>query len=284
MHTRITDVFFRDHKAIPLKERSMKFLYRYFGPTEYALDTIAHRKLYFSRPSSFNDPYDCRPKFSLFSCKNDPEEVWYRYFFLLAKYQHPGLSDDVARRNADAAILEGKHRDNNWLLKSDEALRKSHDEATPRVCCFSRSPRNNMMWAHYADNHKGVVLQFNKSIMLDGFETYKGHSVEYYSQHIPLEQYVSVMEEAEGDPTAYFRLIYGSKSCEWSSEDEERFFSSEVYVTYPEDMLTGLIFGSETPSNFQNLISQAISGWSSVPKLFKEYPVKSNIKPYFKLI
>jgi len=263
----------------------MYFLYRYLGNQEYIFDTIFNKRLYCSNPKNFNDPYDCRPKFSLLSCKNEPDEVWRNYYIQLEKVNHPSLTDDEIIKLAEAKFLKGEHRNDEWLIEEDLAIRKAHHDGSPRICCFSRSPRNAMMWAFYANNHKGVVLQFNKSILRDECDWYKGHSVDYYSRYITLKKYVNTMNEAiQGDCTAYYRLIFGSKSCEWSNEQEERFFSSVEYLKYPEEMLTGILFGSNTPENLQDSIIQELSRWRTKPRLFKENLLRSGIKLNFKTI
>ena len=265
----------------------MKFLYRYYGCLDYALDTITKRRLYFSAPSNFKDPFDCLPKFSLFFCKREPEDIWKRYFFLLAKAQYPGISDDEARKHADAAITKGKYRDKLWLHKADEEIKKSIADhiSTLRVCCFSRSPRNAMMWAHYANNHKGLVLQFKNSAMLDDRGSFKGFEVDYYRQPIPLRRYVEAMEATEnGDNVAFARLILCSKSYEWQTEEEMRFFSRKKYVPYSETMLTGILFGSECTVHWQDRISTALSTWTSKPKFFKEDSSITSPKLCFKLL
>jgi len=252
----------------------------------FVLDAIANRKLHFSPPSNFKDPFDCRPKFSLLFCKKDPEEDWKRFFFLLAKFQYGGISDDEARKHADAAILRGKHRNKRWLREADEEIIKVLAECVtpPRICCFSKSPRNPMMWAHYANNHKGIVLQFKTSYMLDDGASYRGFEVDYYRQPIPLKRYVESMEDSlRCDPLAFARLIYCSKSHEWASEEEVRFFSQKTYATYPEAMLTGILFGGECPRHWQDLTYKLLSMWVSKPRIFKEDGSVSSVKLCFRI-
>jgi|GEM_PF-1811635 len=262
---------------------TMTFLYQYHKRLDYALDTIANKRLYFCAPSDFNDPFDCRPKFSLLFHRNEPEDVWRRYFFLLVKYQYPDISDEEACKQADVALLKGKHRNKQWLREADEGNRKALKDTFLRICCFSKSPRNAMMWAHYADNHKGVVLQFKESYMYDNGASYGGFNVEYYRRPIPLKRYVKAMEETErGDITAFARLIYCSKSYEWQTEEEVRFFSQKRYVPYSETMLTGILFGSESTVHWQDHIYTALSKWASKPIFFKEDGSISSTKLCFK--
>ena len=192
----------------------MNLLYRYFGSLDEVLDTLSNRRLFFSSPFNFKDPFDCRPKFSLVSCKWEPEDAWRRYFLVLAKLENPGISDDEAKRRADGAIREKKHRDDNWLRESDVGIKQAllDHMLKVRICCFSKSPRNSMMWAHYANNHAGLVLQFRKSAMRDDAGELREFDVGYY-RRIPLSRYVQAMEDAQkSDNIAFNRLMLCSKA------------------------------------------------------------------------
>lgn len=264
----------------------MTFLYRYYGRFEFVIDAIANKRLYFSPPSDFNDPFDCQPKFSLQFCKNDPEEDWNRYFFILAKNQFPNIPDSEAQKHADAAIIKKKHKDLQWLREADENIKKTLvEQVTPlRICCFSKSPRNPMMWAHYANNHKGIVLQFKVSDMLcHESGAYKGFEVEYYSVPISLRRYVTAMEHTiNGDPLAFARLTYCSKPQEWGGEEEVRFFSQNSHVSFPEHMMTGILFGKGCPAHWQDTTHTLLSMWNSRPKVFNEDGSISSVKLCFR--
>ena len=267
-------------------EKAMRFLYRYYGELDYALDTIVNNRLHFAAPTDFEDPFDCRPKFALSFCKRQPDSIWRRYFTILAKEQYPGISDNEARQHAEAAIETGIHQDKLWLREADEEIRRSCAEhiSDLRVCCFSKSPRNAMMWAHYADNHRGLVLQFKSSAMQDDVGLSEGFEVEYFRQPIPLRRHVVAMEATiDGDNVAFARLILCSKSYEWRTEEEVRFFSRNTYVPYSEEMLTGILLGSECPVHWQDHIYGALSTWSSRPTVFKEDSSISSIKLCFRL-
>jgi hypothetical protein len=266
----------------------MLFLYKYYSSFDFVLDTIINKRLYFSCPNDFNDPFDCRPKFSLIRCKNYDIKDWKDYLSILAKEEYPGISDVKSLKHADAALKKGLHQDKNWLVKSDKSVSQVLNEELNvfRICCFTRTPRNQMMWAHYANNHKGIVLQFRSSYMLDVKSgTFKGFSVDYYSKHISLKRYVDSMKEAlQGDDLAFSRFMYCSKSIEWAQEEEIRFFSNDTYMRYPEKMLTGILLGSNCPSHLEDLVHKVLSSWINKPKIYKEDVSKSSIKMYFKLV
>lgn len=266
----------------------MLFYYKYYGNFEFLLDTLINKRLYFSCPNNFNDPFDCRPKFSLELCKNEDIGDWKEYFSILAKEENPGISDVEAMAHAETAINKGLHRNKEWLIKSDQDASEVLDEEIKdvRICCVTRTPRNQMMWAHYADNHKGIVLQFGSSFMFDIVsETFKGFDVDYYSKHIPLKRYLTAIHETlNGDDHAFSRFMFCSKSIEWKQEEEIRFFSNNTYVSYPEEMVTGILFGSDCPSYRIDMVAKVLSSWNEKPKLYKEDESQKLIKIYFKLI
>lgn len=259
------------------------YVYRYYSNFEYVLDTVVNRRIYFPSPEELNDPFDCRPKFSLLHCKNDPEADWKLYLSYLAKCEYKGISDDEAYKHADAAINKNLHKDNKWLSDADKSIKDSIGECLKdfRICSFSKSPRNQMMWAHYADDHKGIVLQFRASDFRD-----RVFDIDYYKQPIPLKKYVDAIKKtAEDDETAFAQLTWCSKSDEWSGEDEVRSISRNKYNEYPEEMLTGILIGSECPSHRIVLLLKSISSWKKKPKIFKEAPERSSlIKRYFSLL
>ena len=105
----------------------MRFLYKYYSNFNFVLDTIINKRLYFSSPNDFNDPFDCRPKFSLIRCKNDNIEDWRDFLSILAKEEYPGISDDESLEHAEAALIKGLHHDNEWLLKSEHYDSQVHN-------------------------------------------------------------------------------------------------------------------------------------------------------------
>ena len=266
----------------------MRFLYRYYGNFDFLLDTIINKRLYFSYPKDFNDPFDCHPKFSLVRCKNDNIVDWKEYLSILAKEENPDISDFEAMKHAEAAINKGLYKDREWLFKSDQYASEVLDEAIKniRICCFTRNPRNQMMWAHYADNHKGIALQFRSSYMFDvNSGTFRGFAVDYYSNHISLKRYLEAIKQTlNGDDLAFSRFMYCLKSIEWEQEEEIRFFSNHTYMAYPEKMLTGILLGSNCPQYREDLVHKVLTSWNDKPKIYKEDVDHSSIKIYFKLV
>lgn len=193
----------------------MPFLYRYFGNIDYALDVIINKRLYFSLQSEFNDPFDCLPKFSFISCKNDGVEHWKELLAILARYENPKIGEIELQNNIKSTLQGNNHPTIEWLKNSDierdASLRSILSDI--RICCFSKCPRNQMLWAHYANNHQGIVLQFRQKYMADGDTgESKSFPVEYYKKAINLKQYISIFKKGFSDPVEYAKFMYCSKS------------------------------------------------------------------------
>jgi hypothetical protein len=92
--------------------------------------------------------------------------------------------------------------------------------------CITRSRDNLLMWAHYADQHRGVVLGFRADVERDSFLAiakpvqYSDSRPTFYKD---LDEKIAANRPRTVQEVAEFRnaLIY-SKSTHWSYEEELR--------------------------------------------------------------
>lgn len=258
-----------------------RFLYRYYGNDEYSLDVVAKKRVYFCRPSEFNDPFDCRPLISIKYSKCNDRIIWHKLMYYLAKVQCPDLPPSELTKHADAALEKGLHRDKIWLGKVDESLKT--DVKLVRVCCFGKSPRNMMMWASYAKNHAGVVMQFRTSNLFDqATGEFRGRDVTYTPSALGIREYVHALESGydHDNPLQMAYIIYGTKSLDWEHENELRFFSDRErpYVSFDESALSGVIFGGKCSEWLIRRILDSLERWKNPPHIFKVSTKKSSHK------
>lgn len=257
------------------------FLYRYYGRDEYVLDAVINKRLYFCRPSEFNDPFDCRPLISIKYHISDDQKSWHKFIYYLAKTEYPFLSPSQLIKYADEAIEKGLHRDRTWLSQVNESLKNVG--SLFRVCCFAKSPRNMMMWAHYANNHSGVVLQFRKSALLDQHSgEFRGRDVTYTSSAVGVQEYVHALERGyeHNDLLEMAGIFYGTKMSDWDRENEVRFFSrpEHPYISFDESTLSGIVFGDRCSEWLVRRILGSLNQWEKPPRLFKTRIAKSSHK------
>ena len=181
-------------------------------------------QLYWQRPTSFNDPFDCQPHLVFGSSRHD-RQAYGRY---LANTRMAGLPR--SERRIKARSLSRTPQD-----RAGEIFRAVIDRAV--VTCFSLGRDNPLMWAHYASNHTGICLVFQESAEPPFFSL----EVEY-SSHRPTIDVIH-MRDQKGEA---MRKIMLTKAGCWSYEQERRMFQrgEPGFVMFPGQCLTGIIMGA----------------------------------------
>jgi len=204
-------------------------LYKFFNYNEknpeYLEDLFLNRNLYHSLPEKLNDPFECKP---LFSVKNTPHQQ-----YLLRK----SLMDLVKRRghsNSQARDIVSKNMLNPDKLKQDlsESILNIYQEI--RVCCFTTTNTNLLLWSHYANSHKGLCVEFDSTHAPINI-TYKVK----YQEHYPTISY-----PLERDQTIFKPILV--KSPEWSYENEFRSIMHPSAPSQPPQTDTCYILDSKT--------------------------------------
>jgi hypothetical protein len=121
--------------------------------------TLKDLVIYCSSPGDFNDPWDCKPFFNT-EILADPEE----------NEKHVAWAVDVCRRRtpmSEPDIEAMKETLRNDPVRAAVLIR-DHSESMEaailrqyRVYCLGPAVGNLLMWAHYADSHRGVCLEFS---------------------------------------------------------------------------------------------------------------------------
>lgn len=175
-------------------------IYKYVPLSDGKL-IIANSTLKFTKPSEFNDPFDC----DIGSLQFDnigklDQHVYDDYNELKEKF--PSLTFDI------------------FLEAYEPAINKKINST--RVCCFSANENigNILMWSHYANKHKGVCLQFDnnfgkKFIDLDDSEELSEGKVNYH-----FNGKLNYLEQNKKDGHAW---VFVNKAKEWKYEQEYRF-------------------------------------------------------------
>ena len=123
-------------------------LYKYLPFNAGSLKILSEGTIKFSKPSEFNDPFDCGPDHE----SNNLEEFIESRPDLVAKVEQ---MNNILPENVNyekAAMLERL----KTAIESGEFGQKASDSIG--ICCLTRDPLNLLMWAHYAHDHSGFVV------------------------------------------------------------------------------------------------------------------------------
>lgn len=171
--------------------------------------------------SDVNDPFDCSP---FFYCSDDYKDFEKRVsgaFQRLGETLKPEIAFDLWRQ------VESGELKSSLIQKSKEMM----DEFNSKTCLISvsKNPNNLMMWAHYTNCHKGVVIEIDFDILLG--EKGPGilmHPVLYSYERPRIDILIDPDDKkAWSDQFANVPLV---KSIGWSYEHEYRtvFPSDEI--------------------------------------------------------
>lgn len=155
------------------------------------------------------------------------------------------------------------------------------------IICFSKAPDINPLWAHYADNHTGVVIGFKPSIAKNSLLTlaqnvsyddqrpFLAKTMEEYFRNSYSKTNTNIMKE-------YLEKLYHSKCKSWSYEEELRvviqtFIDPEVGYhdfSFYSDEIEDIYFGNKTlESDIHDIMAISIKINPSV-KFYRMIPDK----------
>lgn len=231
-------------------------------------DILETRLIRFTQPGGFNDPFEMRPSFDLMSRADIaklPEApgqegttgpkariLTNEALSAMMNALLPGIQRTIA------ATVKGP---GTWSLDNNLIARSVYDSKYG-ILSLTESPTSLLMWAQYADAHRGFVIQFDDQH--EFFRKPTASDITFrqvnYSGARPILSYSSIES-----PDVFF-----TKSPEWAYEREWRFvapLSAAAKVidaspfpihlfSLPEKAITGIILGtSMPPENAQALMA-----------------------------
>jgi len=195
-----------------------EYLYKYTKVDQNFINMLVEKKLRFSSPLTFNDPFDCKlyDKYEL-----DAKE-WKKYFLSL---DPEGYRKKFEAADKNLAIYTAK-------FQYMDAIQKAINQIG--VCCFSADENNLLLWGHYADSHKGACIKFRTSELSKVFPIIRWIQ---YSQNFPE---VEVLKDFHGA----LDVAPLHKSLDWSYEKEIRIINGEHgFFDFPSEAIEQITFG-----------------------------------------
>ncbi len=227
---------------------------------------MREKTIYCSNPKNFNDPWDCKPWFDL-SLLDDVNEYSKVKDFItkqirLAPQINPELLEEVIENS-----VGDRHCIENTLTSLFSRVADSHAKSF-RIYCLTPYCENALMWAHYADRHTGICIEYDSTDQVFG----GAWQVRYNNEFPELKFY----EEAE-DPM--FQLLH--KSDVWRYENEYRLISREP-IGNPEfdDSPLGSVEGVfKLPENsLRSIIVGCAAPYQEIADLLRELSPSTKVK------
>ncbi len=101
-----------------------------------------------------------------------------------------------------------------------ESIRESKQQTG--IACFSETPTNELMWAHYADEFRGICIAYDFSDLRESLEGNVAFSRLFYTENPP------DLDLGVNDLETDVRRVLSSKSQKWGYEREWRMFTQRL--------------------------------------------------------
>ncbi len=190
-------------------------------------DVVLRQRIFWQNPLQFNDPLDCNPVY-YFGDTVQEREAFHRR----------GISTqfaDLPRAERRRALRDVRRRPVEFFeQRAREGFRDSMEESA--VCCLSAVPDNILMWAHYANSHRGICFKFCGPVTAEWVPFPVSYSPERPRINLTKLREIPAMQNSV--------LL---KSQDWSYEQEFRMIDyrgGAGYRDIPRGYLKGVILGA----------------------------------------
>lgn len=276
---------------------SPEILYKYRAVTPYTVPMLERSAIWAAQPASFNDPFDCKASVlaDITEMEREHQEIFLADFTAalrqgLREFGRPfGFSRtkqkellkriDGANSFDDAyRVFERAHATIpiRWPLLGPRDFIAAVERRLNEVGVVALAGRvdSMLMWTHYADNHRGFCLGFDRTVGTSLADNQRCRPVKYVSEFPSLNvralnvtrsvrlRDVGMNEasvEVDAGEANVNAVIY-SKAIEWSYEQEWRFVveTGDREIPYPAP-LKEVVFGLRCPADVRRDVMNAVS-------------------------
>ena len=219
----------KDYAIEEIVTAYMNVLYKYCD--QAGIEILRTLELKLPYISQVNDPLECSP---FLYCPNDKDAIEARYLSALKRRDRLPPADYKQKLDIDV-ICE----------KLEEILREVLEDYKSKGCLLSVSEtaQNTVMWAHYTDKHKGVVIGIDFNNIFPDTNKERGilmNAVSYSKQR----PQINILSELVPEIFGKTLLI---KSIDWDYEKEFRsiFFVDSLEVMQRQGLATLKDFNGE---------------------------------------
>jgi hypothetical protein len=260
-------------------------LYKYLPFNDGSLQVIESNTIKFTDPTAFNDPFDCMPVL-------DSEK------FLAWLLNNSEKRNELIKKfGSSAKLLQKKSVLKKEIIDSSDSFVADLQKKVG-VLCLSEDPLSILMWSHYADNHKGFVVEFK--IPVYEYDTPSNKMIDYLLKLIPQKVLYSTKRPKLNILSDRIKMIDDAlltKHIDWSYEKEQRVIDAVRGAgihKFNANLITSVLTGAKmTPDNkikLKSLLDKHNKVHSGSIKIYEchrsqnEFKLIVNNHPHIKII
>ena len=285
--------------AQALKIRNLpEALYKYRPATDYAINNLENDTVYLNKPAEYNDPFEFVEflDFNKINLSLNRQMKGELISTLIEQFDVPesirtnALNSDLPMRViAKYQLREYENRSEEDIEEIlnvlDEILKKMiidrHVEKIKsiqdkmKVCSFCESPKELLMWSHYADYHRGFCIEYSINNWANNdIRKRILYPVIYQNNFYDSSDHLISQIEKSTYNNLYPLISGATKSEDWEYEKEWRFIfnigESFEKQNYPMNCQTKVFLGSRISQEKRNRIisicnSKGILAYDAIP-------------------
>jgi DUF2971 family protein len=259
-------------------------LYKYLH--KYGLRFLANLKLKLTNPADVDDPFEMRPRVGSSEVTEEMvkrllnDEARIKVFVRALGW--PNLDEGMAscRENPQ----DFRRRLNKNMRENLQAYCDQAPEAVAkgfRMLCFSKLCDNILMWSHYGDSHRGVLVGLER----DGLENaLEARALEVNCREdrttYDVEQFLFPKPE-------YAEQLLTRKSPSWSYQKEVRFivkYQDQSFFECPPALIQSVYLGCKFPTKRVPCIRKLMKRKNIQAELLQGIPDKDHFRIDFRPI
>ncbi len=184
--------------------------YKYVAPDR--IDVLRTLKIRYTQISDLNDPFEALP-----SIEKTLSEREYKDYARKEIRRHtrnlpdatPSRLKEFRKKLLQDAMEDFSNEQGEAAALKYQSRIRSITDFTLGFLCMSKTPKNILMWSHYADCHRGMVIEFDSKHDYFKFGT---EEIEYSNERPSMELH-------DEHPSSE---ILRTKSLDWEYEEEVR--------------------------------------------------------------
>jgi hypothetical protein len=253
-----------------------KKLYQYKKFDFNSITTLCLGLVYYSNPKDFNDPLDCHPTIYVdIDCAS------------LEKLCHQMInerknSNDSQKQMAELRYLstdpEASDQANYYFeLLANEIKTMLWDEfGSKGVFCLSKNWNCPLMWSHYADDHRGLCIEYDAKL----YPHEKMNSVNYNNPRSikASDLFHWKIENCNKSREIVYDTYFFSKSQKWCYEKEWREISDSSGLLRSNFPITSIYFGLRCDYSVVVRVVKLLSNLEQCPNLYQIYPLNETFR------
>ncbi len=250
---------------------------------------LENLQLLYKSPEKFNDPFDCKIGLKLdYDHEKFGPLFFGKLYLLLFSKRRPELLESSVRKDDILELWEkGSYQEKiQWIGELRESWEKGGISSTTsevndsyihdvmqnyRVFCVSKIPDQLLMWAHYADKHKGAVIKLSMPENPPGCWRFKKVT---YSDEFPIhnttDQMIDSMlglwcpnPEKTAEKLLFTKSDHWKYECEWRDitklETPDNFGEGKHCFEIEKERLFAVYFGLEMENEDRKEIMEIIN-------------------------